>query len=383
MVMAAQIKRPFGSIVLVIALLMSWVGTALNTARAGDCLAAPNSPAPLGSHWYYRLDWATQRKCWYVRTLDQSVKQAAPSATKERASPLYSVPAPAKPKPTADGAPSTVRPGDASPPSPPLEVIAIKPNDASVGGATTDETTSSIPEVSAPLQEATSSKTIAEAAASASNAAPLGATTNETASSSPKESAPEASASSEFSSEPAPGTAVAAPAESRGDEPLDNAKMPMKPFLFIVTLGLVVLGISFAVPKLFKNETNKIRATADVEVGEIAASIASKLARNRDDSAESNDWQQAEGFVLNEANSAYEDERLDESAAPKRVTPQISPPTISEEYWAKADACLSWAREAPTDEVRLGCLALAKTWLSVALRNGSGAPPTLPRAPTL
>ena len=31
--------------------------------RAKDCLAAPNSPAPEGKWWYYRLDWPTQRRC--------------------------------------------------------------------------------------------------------------------------------------------------------------------------------------------------------------------------------------------------------------------------------------------------------------------------------
>ena len=28
----------------------------LDLARASDCLAAPNSPAPKGSHWYYHLN---------------------------------------------------------------------------------------------------------------------------------------------------------------------------------------------------------------------------------------------------------------------------------------------------------------------------------------
>jgi hypothetical protein len=33
---------------------------------AGDCVAAPGSQAPQGSHWYYRTDHATGRRCWYV-----------------------------------------------------------------------------------------------------------------------------------------------------------------------------------------------------------------------------------------------------------------------------------------------------------------------------
>ncbi len=33
---------------------------------AGECLAGPNSPSPPGSHWYYRLERPSQRKCWYL-----------------------------------------------------------------------------------------------------------------------------------------------------------------------------------------------------------------------------------------------------------------------------------------------------------------------------
>lgn len=35
-------------------------------AAAETCLSAPNGAAPKGQHWYYHLDRATQRKCWYL-----------------------------------------------------------------------------------------------------------------------------------------------------------------------------------------------------------------------------------------------------------------------------------------------------------------------------
>jgi hypothetical protein len=41
------------------------------TRAADECLAAPNSPAPPGSHWYYRSERSTQHKCWYVRQEDR------------------------------------------------------------------------------------------------------------------------------------------------------------------------------------------------------------------------------------------------------------------------------------------------------------------------
>src|SRR6516162_9428282 len=33
---------------------------------ADDCLAGPNTAAPQGSHWYYRLDRLAHRQCWYL-----------------------------------------------------------------------------------------------------------------------------------------------------------------------------------------------------------------------------------------------------------------------------------------------------------------------------
>ena len=45
-------------------------------ARASDCLAAPNSPAPKGSHWYYHLNRETQQKCWYTRSSEKQPQRA-------------------------------------------------------------------------------------------------------------------------------------------------------------------------------------------------------------------------------------------------------------------------------------------------------------------
>jgi hypothetical protein len=50
-----------------------------NPAFAVDeCLAAPNAPVPAGSHWYYRLERPTERKCWYVREQRQETRAAPP-----------------------------------------------------------------------------------------------------------------------------------------------------------------------------------------------------------------------------------------------------------------------------------------------------------------
>ena len=55
----------------------------------------------------------------------------------------------------------------------------------------------------------------------------------------------------------------------------------------------------------------------------------------------------------------------------------------SDEYRVRADACLSWAREASTDEVRLASLTLARVWLKAAMGEDGGASGQLPLAPRL
>jgi hypothetical protein len=53
------------------------------TPAADDCLSGPKDPAPRGSHWYYRIDHATKRHCWYLKgekSSPGSVANSSPSA---------------------------------------------------------------------------------------------------------------------------------------------------------------------------------------------------------------------------------------------------------------------------------------------------------------
>ena len=207
--MTAQRQKSFGSKSLIALALMSVVEVALPaaTAHAEDCLAAPNSPAREGTRWYYRLDRATQRKCWYMRVLDQPT-QHAPAKTAVSA-PAFAIPIPrprpatagsalssssvdtdtssshaeyaipiAKPRPLAAGPALSLSRGDPGNPSSSYsEKIAAKPSTTSPVGGPTGETTSSIPNESTSQQAGTS------LAVPAPNAAPLiGAATDETTS---------------------------------------------------------------------------------------------------------------------------------------------------------------------------------------------------------
>jgi len=164
--MSGQTRRPTGSLALVATLLMcgAGIGTPTNTARADDCLAAPNSPAPQGSHWYYHIDRATQSKCWYVRAADQPAEQAA--ASDASAATL------APKKPASAGVPVS---------SPRIKILTVKNQDAPVSGATADQplqqgaqkdgSASSIAEPTA-SQASPSSQTSDQAPASASATGP-------------------------------------------------------------------------------------------------------------------------------------------------------------------------------------------------------------------
>ena len=50
------------------------------TPAADDCLSGPKDPAPNGSHWYYRIDHATKRHCWYLKDEKPSQSAAANSS---------------------------------------------------------------------------------------------------------------------------------------------------------------------------------------------------------------------------------------------------------------------------------------------------------------
>jgi hypothetical protein len=93
-----RIPSPIQSIALIVTLLTlaATVGALANSLRTDECLSAPDSPSPQGTHWYYRLDLPTQRKCWYLRAPVRSLRRAAEAA---RATPDECLSAPDSPSP--------------------------------------------------------------------------------------------------------------------------------------------------------------------------------------------------------------------------------------------------------------------------------------------
>jgi hypothetical protein len=117
--MPEPLSSPIGSIAIIAAfLLLGAVDLRGSTARADDCLTAPGSPAPNGSHWYYHLDSTKQRKCWYLRAADQPAQPASaliPSSSHNTAT------APDAEKPTNNGV---------GVPLPHIKMLAVTPRPA-------------------------------------------------------------------------------------------------------------------------------------------------------------------------------------------------------------------------------------------------------------
>ena len=72
---------PYGRAVLLATLLVGGAVTGSPAraqtapATADECLAKPNGPSPRGSHWFYRIDRANNRHCWYLRGIGSNAGQ--------------------------------------------------------------------------------------------------------------------------------------------------------------------------------------------------------------------------------------------------------------------------------------------------------------------
>jgi hypothetical protein len=86
-------------------------------APAETCAASPKPAAPEGSHWYYRTDRATQRKCWYLATKDHKGRLAArPAELRAEPKARDVAPAPAAPV-MKEGVERLTQPFDAGAPN--------------------------------------------------------------------------------------------------------------------------------------------------------------------------------------------------------------------------------------------------------------------------
>jgi hypothetical protein len=87
--------------------------TLVGAAQAADtCLSGPKGAAPKGSHWYYRIDRATKRNCWYVRA-----EAEKPAASRNSSASQGSPPAETPLRPSVANARAEANPADIAQPN--------------------------------------------------------------------------------------------------------------------------------------------------------------------------------------------------------------------------------------------------------------------------
>jgi hypothetical protein len=152
--MTAQRGKSFGSKSLIALALTSLVGVTLPAAaaRAEDCLASPNFPAREGTRWLYRLDRATQHKCWYMGAFGQPTQRAGAATKIARSALPPTIPLP-RPRPSAAEPSSSLSLSNADP-SP--ESIAARPGPTLPVSGAAEEIRSPIVSESDPQQARTS-----------------------------------------------------------------------------------------------------------------------------------------------------------------------------------------------------------------------------------
>jgi hypothetical protein len=64
-------------LILPLASMSATAQTRLAEPAADECKTKPDSPAPAGSHWYYRVNRTDQRQCWYLGPQSRKVRSQA------------------------------------------------------------------------------------------------------------------------------------------------------------------------------------------------------------------------------------------------------------------------------------------------------------------
>jgi hypothetical protein len=126
--------------------LSTGISVSLPVASAGaadNCAAGPGAAAPKGQHWYYRVDQANHRKCWYLHATVPLAGRAAAdtrAANSESDPPVATLPPPSTATAQTTDTPNTTGEIAASPSAPRLTVLNVKPvTPPSLDGASAGE----------------------------------------------------------------------------------------------------------------------------------------------------------------------------------------------------------------------------------------------------
>ncbi|WP_426434196.1 hypothetical protein [Bradyrhizobium genosp. P] len=197
-----------------------------DTKTADNCLSGPKGTAPAGSHWYYHLDRATKKQCWYV---GEAKNKAARTATAQQ---------PTAPVPDASAA-------DAAQPQPPMRKsladahaeVASPPATDAVAATDVSNTSSPAPDASAAAMPAETTASPSPVAARWFDASSMGGSNGQRlAANAPPPAVAQADAT--------PQVTTAAPvAPAAAEAPAEKTSSSTQMLLIVMVSALALAGV--------------------------------------------------------------------------------------------------------------------------------------------
>jgi hypothetical protein len=215
---------------------------------ADNCLSGPKGSLPAGGHWYYRVDRATKRNCWYI---------GEEKGKEEKGKTAKAAPAAQDPSPSNNAADSA--PPQQTPPqqTPPQQTTSLRKSVANARAELTSPQTNVAQDASAGIEQRGASAAIVDNGqrAAAANADTQPSTVSsrwpEASSVPPSGSfqlaAANPPASAQADSEPAPQPAVMPAAPAAAGSALDRQSYSTQMLLLVMVGALALAGLVSAV----------------------------------------------------------------------------------------------------------------------------------------
>jgi hypothetical protein len=132
-------------------------GSKETSAKTADsCLSGPKGSVPAGGHWYYRVDRATKRNCWYIGEVKNKAKRMAakdsPSAPEASPASAPVAPDPVLPRQTTNVRKSVADArAELTAPQARVEDLSESPNTGTVPvTSTTNSQAATVPDATSP-----------------------------------------------------------------------------------------------------------------------------------------------------------------------------------------------------------------------------------------
>jgi hypothetical protein len=212
---------------------------AADTKTADNCLAGPKGTAPAGSHWFYHLDRATKKHCWYLGDAKGKTAKAAaaqqqpPAADQTDAS-------------TADASPQQQAQPQQQPPLQPQPQAAMRQSIANAHAELTSPQATSAPASAAdtapPSAAASSSSAPADAQSPTVNARWFDAKTMAGANGT-RQAAAQPTAVEQADATPQQADAAAPAAQAAVEAPTDKPSSSTQMLLIVMVGALALAGV--------------------------------------------------------------------------------------------------------------------------------------------